>query len=142
MLKKSFLLLLVFMVSQFACAEKTTSSIPLAINHVQTQRVADSVIRIIKYNMEETPRFEIERIKTPKFKLAERVIITKLKVGNRLIDFRNSAGTFIDGMFFEKGVFHFTVEHFFAGTSGGEITIKCKIDANNNKLSKPSCVEK
>jgi hypothetical protein len=141
MFKKSFLLLLIFMMSQFACAEKMTSSIPLAINHVQTQRVADSVIRIIKYNMEETPRFEIERLETPKFKLAERIIITKLKVGKRWIDFKNSAGTFIDGMGFKKGIFYFTVEHFFAGTSGGEIILKCKIDTNNNKLSKPVCIE-
>lgn len=142
MFKKSFLLLLMFMMSQFACAEKKSSTIPLGINHVQTQRVADSVIRVIKYNMEVTPQFEIERLETPRFKLAERMVINKLKVGNRWIDFTNSAGTFIDGMSFKKGIFHFTVEHFFAGTSGGETTLKCKIDANNNKLSKPVCSEK
>lgn len=142
MFKKIFLLLLTFMMSQFACAEKNTSTIPLGINHVQTQRVADSVIRIIKYNMEVTPQIEIERLETPKFKLAERIIINKVKVGNRWIDFTNSAGTFIDGMSFKKGFFYFTIEHYFSGTSGGEIVLKCKIDTNNNKLSKPSCIEK
>ena len=142
MLKKLSLLLISFSLSQFACAEKMTATIPLGINHVQTQRVADSVIRIIKYNMEVMPRLVIERLETPKYKLAEKIIIEKVNLGDRLINFKNSAGTYIDEMAFKKGFFYFTVEHYFGGTSGGGIRLNCKVDVNNNKIKKPVCLRK
>ena len=142
MLKKLSLLLITLSLSQFACAEKISATIPLGINHVQTKRVSDSVIRIIKYNMEIVPRLVIERLETPKYKLAEKLVIEKVTLGNKLINFKDSAGTYVDNMSFKKGVFHFTVEHYFGGTSGGEIMLKCKVDVKNNKIKSPICVRK
>lgn len=92
--------------------------------------------------MEFTPKLVIQRIETPKLKLSQQKVIDKIKIKNRTIDFNHSAGTFIESLDMIKGVIKFTVIHYYASSSGGEITLNCKVDVNNNHISNPSCVEK
>ncbi len=92
--------------------------------------------------MEFTPKLVIQRLEIPKLKLSQQLVIDKLKIKNRIIDFNHSAGTFIESLILKRGVVMFTLVHYFAGSSGGEITLNCKIDVNNNHISNPICVEK
>lgn len=142
-MKKKLLLLSFISIFSFpAFSEKLISDIPLSVDSVQTHRVADSLIQIIQYNMEFTPKLVIQRLDTPKLKLLQQQVIDKIKTKNKMIDLNHSAGTFIESLALKKGVIIFTIQHYYAGSSGGEITLNCKVDVNNNKISKPTCVEK
>lgn len=142
MLQKIILVSFCCILSAPVISGNLKSDIPLSIDSVQTHRVADSLIRIIRYNMEFTPKLVIQRIETPKLKLSQQLIINKLKIKDKIIDFNHSAGTFIESLNLIKGIVKFTVMHYYPGTSGGEITLNCKVDVNNNKISNPICKEK
>lgn len=142
MIKKIALLYFVVLFSGSACAEKSISEIPLSVDSVQTHRVNKSLIRIIQHNMEMLPRLEIQRLSTPDVKLAEKLVIEKIKLKSQMIDFSDSSGTFIDSLVLENGVIKFSIEHSYSGASGGEIFLDCTLDVKGNKFSQPVCVEK
>ena len=139
---KLLLLSFIFIFSLPAFSEKLKSNIPLSVDSIQTHRVADSLIQVIQYNMEFTPKLVIQRLGTPKLKLLQQQVIDKIKIKNKMIDFNHSAGTFIESLALKEGVIIFTIQHYNAGSSGGEITLNCKVDVTNNNISEPTCIEK
>jgi len=142
MIKKIALLYFVVLFSGCASAEISISEIPLSVDSVQTYRVNKSLIRIIQHNMEMSPRLEIQRLSTPGIKLVEELIIENIKLKNQMIDFSDSSGTYIESLVLANGVIKFSIEHFFSGSSGGEIFIDCTLDVKGNQFSQPVCVEK
>ena len=74
--------------------------------------------------------------------MANTLVIDKLKLKNRTIDFSDSSGTHIESLEIKSGVINFSVEHFYSGSSGGEIFLICSIDVKGNKISQPDCSEK
>ena len=142
MLKIIPILSFVFIFLRPAYSESLQPVIPLSVDSVQTHRVANSLIQIIQYNMEFTPKLVIQRLETPKLKLAQQLVIDKVHIKNKIVYFNHSAGTFIDTVTMEKGVIKFTLTQYYAGSGGGEITLNCEINANDNKLTKPDCKEK
>ncbi len=90
MLKKLLLLSFIFVFSLPAFSQELKSDIPLSVDNVQTHRVADSLIKIIQYNMEFTPKLVIQRLEIPKLKLSQQLVIDKIKIKNRVINFSHS----------------------------------------------------
>jgi len=120
------------------CTASQKEDIPLSIDHVETYRVADSLVRVIAYNTELLPRITIELIQTPDVKLLQKLVIEKITIGKEELAFKKSTSVSIDNITVENGVVNFSVEYYF---SGGRpfITAACQVDANNNKLSPLTC---
>lgn len=142
MIKKTALLICVLLVTTLSFADKVTPTIPVEVFSVQTKRVAESIIRIIEYNTELKQSLVIERMQTPQVKVVEKLEISKISVGNEIIDFKTAAGVYIENMKIEKGVVTFLVDYIYGGKGGGSILVKCSMNANNNKLSELICSKK
>ena len=120
------------------CTAATKEDIPLSVDHVETTRVDDSLVRVIEYNTELLPRITIELIQTPEVKLLQKHVIDKITIGKEDLVFKKSTGLSIDNVAIDNGVVKFTVEYYFAG-GRPFITAACQVDANNNKLKPLSC---
>lgn len=142
MIKKITLVIFILLVSKITFAGKVTPTIPIEVDSVQTKRIADSLIRIIEYNTELKQSLIIERMKTPEIKVVEKIEITRLMIGNKVLDFKTSAGVYIEDLKIDKGIIIFLVDYFYGGKGAGSIVVKCKVNANNNKLSDPICFKK
>ncbi len=92
--------------------------------------------------MELQPILEIELLKTPQIALKKNLTISSVIVGEKIIDFRNSAGTFVESLNIKDGKVNFEIEHYYPGSSGGSIYISCSVNVKNNTLSQPLCHEK
>lgn len=128
-----------FFIANLTYADKVKPTIPVEIDNVQTKRIAESLIRIIEYNTELKQSLIIERMQTPELKVVEKLEISQVTIGDKVIDFKTAAGLYIEEMKVKKGVVTFLVDYIHGGKGGGSIVIKCKVDANNNKLSAPVC---
>ncbi len=114
-----------------------TSSLPLSVDSVETHRVNDSLVRIIRHNMELQPLLEIERISTPDIKLMEILKIDAVTVNGETLRFTDSDGVFIETLKIHKGIVEFTLDYYFR--RGGNTLIQCTINVNNNKLGMLNC---
>lgn len=139
MIKSIILVLSIFFITSLTYADRVKPTIPVEIDNVQTKRIAESLIRIIEYNTELKQSLVIERIQTPELKAVQKLEISQVTVGNKLLDFKTAAGVYIEEMNIDKGVITFLVDYIHGGKGGESIVIKCKVDANNNKLSAPVC---
>jgi hypothetical protein len=130
--------LLIGAVITYACAATPQEEIPLSVDHVETHRVADSLVRIILHNTELLPQISVELIQTPEVKLLQKRMVDSITVDNEKLIFKNSTGVFIDNVALDNGVVNFSVEYYF---SHGRpfLTAHCQIDANNNTLSTLTC---
>ena len=142
MFKRFILLICILFITTLSFADKVTPTIPVEVFSVQSTRIAESIIKIIEYNTELKQSLVIERMQTPQVKVVEKLEITKISMGNKTIDFKTAAGVYIEDMKVEKGIITFLIDYIYGGKGGGSILIKCKINANNNKLSEPVCFEK
>jgi len=114
-----------------------TSPLPLSIDTVETHRVDNSLIRIIRHNMELQPLLEIERISTPDIKLAETLKIDAITIAGETLGFKEADGVFIETLKIRKGIITFILDYYFL--RGGNTLIKCAINVNNNKLGMLNC---
>lgn len=142
MIKRTVFLICVYFVTTLAFADKVTPTIPVEVFSVQTTRVAESIIRIIEYNTELKQSLIIERLQTPEVKVVEKLEITKITVGDEIIDFKTAAGVYVENMKIENGIVTFLVDYIYGGKGGGAILVKCSMNANNNKLSELKCSKK
>lgn len=113
------------------------SPLPLSVDNVETHRVDDSLIRIIRHNMELQPLLEIERISTPEIKLVETLKIDTVTINRETLRFKDSDGAFIETLKVHKGIVEFTLDYYFP--RGGNTLIQCIINVNNNKLGILNC---
>ena len=123
----------------FASNEKPT--IPVSINEVKTQLIDKNLIRIIQYNTEVEPKLVIERLSRPRLNVLEKLVIKKVKVGNRKIDFEDTAGVFVESLKIVDNKIIFPVYFVFSGKGGGAIDFDCTVKVNDDTFSKPKCIE-
>jgi len=116
-------------------------TIPLSVTDVKTQLIDKNLIRIIQYNTEAEPKLIIERLARPRLKVIENLVIKKVKVGDKYIDFEESAGVFIESMKVVKNSIKFSVYFVFSGKGGGSIDFECAVKVDNDKLAIPKCNE-
>ncbi len=138
-MKKLILLLtgLLYISCAYSQPLLVTSSLPLSVDSVETHRVDDSLVRIIRHNMELQPLLEIERISTPDIKLVETLKIDAVTVNGETLRFKESDGVFIETLKIHKGIVEFTLGYYFH--RGGNPLIQCTINVNNNKLGMLNC---
>ena len=126
-----------------SAADGIQSDIPIAVRSVMTQRVGKSLIRVIEYNTETTPKFSVELIKPPKMVLMQKLDIHEIHIdveGNKkLLGFAKSSGVFITDVAIDKDVVKFKVEYFSAGHAGAYYLSSCMINLSDNRLTDPVC---
>lgn len=140
MLKKILVCVFAFLLSAslFACE---SNEIPLTVDSVETHRVDDSLVRIIIYDTEHDPKIEIELLSTPKIALKKKLVINKVTLGKKTLDFNDSAAVSIDDLKLKDGVVKFSVD-FFYRVGSGEVIMDCSVNVAGNNISKLVCEEK
>lgn len=126
-----------------SAADSIQSDIPIAVRSVMTQRVGKSLIRVIEYNTEMTPKFSVELIKPPKMVLTQKLDVREIQIeveGNKkLLEFAKSAGVFISEAAIDKDAVKFQVEYFSAGHTGAYYRSSCMVNLSDNRLTDPVC---
>lgn len=106
--------------------QKTTakaSNIPVSISTVETNRVGDSLVRVIRHNMEIHPVVEFERLLPPEMKRAETLVISELPMKSETLKLSGGGGTFIEELLFKDEVIEITFEYYYL--RGGAALIRC-----------------
>ena len=126
-----------------SAADGIQSDIPIAVRSVMTQRVGKSLIRVIEYNTEMTPKFSVELIKPPKMVLTQKLDVNEIKIdlegSKKLLDFTKASGIFLTGVAIDKDSVKFQVEYFSAGHTGVYYLSSCMINIVDNRLADPVC---
>lgn len=119
------------------------SDIPLSIRHIETKRIDNSLVRIIKHNMEMNPVLEIERLKIPGSDFVDKMTIKSVAVehlGNKLdLEFEKSSGVFIEEIKFDNGYVVFDLEFLGLTHRDPNFNLQCSVDVRNNEFSAPKC---
>ena len=112
--------------------------LPMSVDSVETHRVDDSLIRIVRHNMELKPLLEIERMATTSnMTLVEALRIEAVMVEGELLQFNDTAGVFVESISLNNGVVAFVLDYFFL--RGGRALIRCVVDVGNNRLGPLAC---
>lgn len=118
---------------------KRSSGVPLSINKIETHRIKNQVVRIIKHNMEINPQIELELIKTQEFSIQDYVVITSVKTPEREYIFKKSDGVFVEAIEVAREEIRITFEYYIP--KGNTIELNCKIPVNEKGFSSTQCKE-
>lgn len=140
---KSSVFILAVIVLNTVYASEIEPTIPLKISEVKTQLINKKhLVRIIEFNTEHEPKIIIERLARPSIKVLEKLVISKVKLNNKIIDFENSAATSFESIVVEGNDIKFVVDYFYLGKGAGSVLFECKVNVNNENISEPVCSEK
>lgn len=117
--------------------EADNSYLPLSIDQVETYRVGEHLLRLIKHNMEMEPVFELELIDPIGPRGLDRQEMTSILLGGETLNFSESAGVFIESMGVNKEGATLVLEYFHQ--QGGVDRIECVVPVINRKITAPKC---
>jgi len=146
-IKNQSLSRLLIMLSLFLCAacsakqsEKGTSTLPTSINEVQTYRMGENLIRVIRHNMEVEPRFDIELLSTPDFKVIDNLSVQQITADGEPLSFSESQGVFVEDFGIEGASVFVKFDYFYLH-SGSDL-ILCSVEIEKEALGKLVCNKK
>ena len=114
-----------------------SSGIPSSVNKIDTFRVNNNLVRVIKHNMELAPILEFELFHPPEMKQLDYLKIEGVTVSGRYYDFKKSEGVFIDSIELMGSTIDFKIDYYVP--KGSEIIIECKLLVSEAKLSQATC---
>ncbi|WP_413114116.1 hypothetical protein [Thaumasiovibrio sp. DFM-14] len=114
-----------------------SSMLPASIDKVETYRINDFLVRVIKHNMEVNPILEIDKIITPEFCVIDSIKINSVTVANEELSFNESSGVFVESISSKHNEILFSLEYFYL--EGGSNYIDCAISFNDNSITTPKC---
>ncbi|WP_347330535.1 hypothetical protein [Marinimicrobium locisalis] len=133
-------LLSVLLLSSCSMAEMPEADdafLPLSIDQVETYRVEDLLLRLIKHNMEIEPRFELELIKPGGRKGVDRREVTSITLDGKTLSFTESAGVYVESMGANNEGATLVLEYFHL--QGSAVMIECTFPVVNQKIEPPQC---
>ncbi len=134
--------LLVLLLGNSAFAEEWVPVIPVQISDVKTRLIKNEhLIRIIEFNTEMEPKLVFERLSRPVKKVLEKRVIEKVKLGNRVIRFKDSAAMGFESVDVDNNKIIFSVYYAYPGKGGGSVDFDCHVQVGN-RFSEPVCHEK
>lgn len=134
------LILSLVIISCTATAQtKQSSGVPLSINKIETYRIKNQVVRIIKHNMEINPKIELELIKTPELTIQDYLVIASVKTPNREYIFKKSDGVFVEALDVDGDEIQITFEYYVP--KGSTIALNCKIIVSEKAFEPTQCKE-
>lgn len=114
-----------------------TSGIPASINHIETHRAGDQILRVIKHNMELNPVLELELFDTPDMKIADYKKLENVIWNGKTIVFKNSDAIYIDSISMEQNQLSVAFDYF--PPKGDESHFICKLQIKPSSISTPVC---
>lgn len=118
--------------------QSNAAELPPSINNVETKRVGDHLIRLIRYNMELEPIIEIEVLTTPSVRVVNKMTIRGIDAVGEHLDFGDSDGTFVESAQIVRDGVDFAVEYFYS--RGGSSIFECHVPVNGGQIGMPKCV--
>jgi len=115
----------------------SSSVLPASIDKVETYRVNDFLVRVVKHNMEVNPILEIDTISTPEFIVTDSIKIKSVTVGNEELIFNGSSGVFVESFSLKNHEVFFSLEYFYL--DGGSNYVDCVVSFNEGLISAPKC---
>jgi hypothetical protein len=119
----------------YACANepptKRNPIISASIDHVETYRVDNNLVRIIRYNMELEPKIQFEIFSTPDMKLINSLALTGITLDSKYLNFSNADGAYIESIKVENNIIVVELEYFYSGGSSALITCKLAVAKAN-----------
>jgi len=91
-----FLAFLVFICT--CCQAQTGVVLPFSIDTVETYRIGEQLIRVVRYNMEVKPELRLEVINPIERSLQQAVSIKAFTLDGRVYDFVKSDGVFVESV--------------------------------------------
>lgn len=117
-------------------------TIPLKISDVKTRLInKKNLVRIIEFNTEYEPKIVIERLARPGVKVLEKLVIDKVELGNKIVDFSNSAATSFESIDVVDNDIKINVYYAYPGKGGGSVDFECIVKVSDSNFSKPKCTE-
>lgn len=117
--------------------EADDAFLPLSIDQVETYRVEDHLLRLIKHNMEIEPLFELELIEPGELKGVDRREVTSITLDGKTLSFAESAGVFVESMGVSNEGATLVLEYFYL--QGSAVMIECTFPIVNQKIEPPQC---
>lgn len=140
MKKPISLLILVFSaLSCWSCSANTAEKktiIPLSIDHVETHRVGENLVRIIRHNMEILPQIDLELLSTPTLALLDHLAIDHIQLDGKERSFAQSAGVFVEDITLEENKIRITLDYYFSDEDSSIVV--CEL-AVHKTFQKPIC---
>lgn len=128
----------ILLTSCIAIAEQQKSSgIPASINKIDTQRVGDQLVRVIKHNMELEPKIELEIFQPPEMILQDYLSITSVKTSQQEYSFKESDGVFVEDIKIKEKNVEITFEYYLPKSDA--ITLNCSIPILKNNFGPRIC---
>jgi hypothetical protein len=112
--------------------------IPSSIRQVETHSVDQSLIRIIRFNMEIRPLVVIERFAAPGVEIAERMLITSLQVNGETLDFEDCADVGLESLVVKASQVEMVFE-FTPAKASEPRRVNCIMSLKGNKLGHLQC---
>lgn len=123
--------MLLFSVSSYS------SALPASIDKVETYRINDFLVRVIKHNMEVNPILEIDKIITPEYKIVNSLKINSINVNDEALSFNESSGVFVESFSSKDDKVLFSLDYFHL--DGGSNYIECVVSFSANLILLPKC---
>lgn len=117
-----------------------STNLPRSIDTVKTYRVGDSLVRMIKHNMEISPRFDIELLSSPHIEIKETLSIQKINVDGEALDFESSQGVFVEDFGADDSSVFVEFDYFYPD-SGSDFII-CRMKIEKGTIGNPRCNKK
>lgn len=114
-----------------------TSGIPASINHIETHRAGDQILRVIKHNMELNPVLELELFDTPDMKIADYKKLENVIWNGKTIVFKDADAIYVDSINLIKNKLSLDFDYF--PPQGEERHFTCEVQINAVDITDPEC---
>ena len=121
-------------------APQNSSGVPVSITPIETYRVNDHLVRIIKHNMELEPKVELEFFQPPEMNLKGYLTITSVKTSEREYVFKKSDGVFVEDIQVNKEGVEITFEYYIP--KGDTVTLACNVPVTEKGFNPIICNKK
>lgn len=114
--------------------------IPVSIDSVETRRVGDNLVRLIRHNMEFQPLVEVEMLSTPEPARIDYLAINRLVVAGETLAFKDADGVYVEDAEIGDGKVTLTFDYFYSG--GGSDLVDCELGVEGDKFQALECKKK
>ncbi len=133
----SLLILVFFSLACWSCSANTAEKkpvIPLSIDHVETHRTGENLVRIIRHNMEILPQIDLELLSTPTLTLLDHLAINHIQLDGKERSFAQSAGVFVEDITLKGNKIRLTLDYYFSDEDSSIVVCEVTIHNTFQKL--------
>lgn len=122
-----------------SCSADTASKqpvIPLSVDHVETHRVGDHLVRVIQHNMELLPQINLELLSVPTVSLIDSIAIDSIQLDGKKRRFSDSSGVFVEGITIENNSIQIKLDYYFSDEDAAMVSCSVRI---TDTFQPPEC---